>query len=295
MMRSMGRSPLVLFGVAAALTLAVACSDDDEDDGDGSGGNAGESGSGGSSTGGRAGSSTGGRAGSSTGGSNTGGSNTGGSNTGGRAGSATGGSGGSTAGSSTGGSAGDEGGMGGMGGAEGGMGGDTGEGGEMIVADVLDNAGFADYGTGGKTNAIPGWQESGDLEATYLEWDGGKLGAGDHMLAHWRGWSTELPEFTASTFQTVTPIPNGTYTFSVWVKRKTMLTTQYLFARGHNAADATEEMKLDVPTPATETDYYQATLGDIVVTSNQVTVGIYTHSWGNDWANIDDATLTKNP
>jgi hypothetical protein len=194
-----------------------------------------------------------------------------------------------TAGDAGSGGDGEEGGMGGIGGSLGGMGG---EGGDMVIADVLDNPDFEDFGTGGKLNAIPGWQEAGDLEASYLEWTGGRTG---HRLAHWREWTNEMQEYTATTYQTVGPIPNGTYTFSMWVTRKLVLTEQYLFARGHNASDPSEEVRQSTSDNASDAAYVLVTLSGIQVTSGQVTVGIHTHSWGNDWANIDDAALTLEP
>jgi hypothetical protein len=272
-----------LVGIAASLFIAVACSDDEDGDGSqGGGGTSGSAGKGGSS-----GSSTGGK-----GGTSTGGMNTGGSSTGGKSGSAGTGPTGGTSGA--GGTSGD----GGVGGAtDGGMGGETdggmgGAGGEMTVPDVLDNPGF-ETGDVGTLNVIPNWQESGDLDSSYVEWTGGRNAS--HKLGHWRAWSKTMQEYDANTFQTVGPIPNGTYSFSMWVNRKLVLTSQYLFARGHDASNPTQEVTMDTAHANSEAGYTQITLSGIVVTSGHVTVGIHTHSWGNDWSNIDDATLTKDP
>ena len=283
-MHLISRSPYVLVGIAASLFIAVACSDDESgDDAGGGGGTSGSSGKGGSS-----GSTTGGSAG-------KGGTTTGGTTTGGNSGSAGTGARGGTAGAGGTGTSGDggvggetDGGMGGVG-TDGGMGG---EGGVVTVPDVLENPGF-EQGDVGPLNVIPGWQESGDLDASYVEWTGGRTG---HKLGHWRAWvMTTAETYNANTFQTVGWIPNGTYTFSMWVNRKAVLTEQYLFARGHNAANAAEEVTQSTTPNASEAAYVQVTLSGIQVTSNQVTVGIHTASWGGDWSNIDDATLTKDP
>ncbi|HEX6276193.1 MAG TPA: hypothetical protein VFZ53_24295 [Polyangiaceae bacterium] len=304
MMRGIGKSPFALMSVAASLMVAVACSDDDDDGGGGgdddTGGKGGsmQGGSSGSTNGGTSGSSTGGatggtgRGGTNTGGT-TGGTNTGGANTGGSAGAATGGS----AGTSGAAGGGDDGGMGGIGGTDGGMGG---EGGEEMVPDVLDNGNFEMFGAGGKTAEIPGWQESGDLEAGYLEWEWGVPNPGggvSHRLAHWRAFvATTMEKYNANTFQTVSPIPNGTYTFKIWVQRQTgALDESWLFARGHDVANPSTEMTVNTPVPANTNDYFEVVLPNIVVTSNQVTVGVHTMSWGNHWANFDNASLTKDP
>jgi len=282
-MRRIASSPLVLAVLGGSLMLGVACSEDEDDGNGNTGGGSGKGGSSGAS--GASGSNTGG---SNTGGSNTGGSNTGGSNTGGsggKGGGTTGGS--STGGTGTSGSAGaggEDGGMGGVGGTDGGMGGGGGEGGEIVVYDTLLNPGF-------EANSLDFWEESGDVDASYNVWDGGRNAT--RRLAHYRVYSTAQPQFDVSTFQTVSPIANGTYTFSLWITRHVDFIDSYVFARGHNAATPAEE--IHVNTPGDNAAYVQITIPNIVVTSGQVTVGIRSHGYGDRWANIDDATLTKNP
>jgi hypothetical protein len=292
MMRGITKSPFTLMCVAASLMVAVACGDDEEDDGgDGDGGGkggssgsstGGTSGSSGSSNGGSSGSSTGG----STGGSGRGGSTTGGSTTGGSAGSSTGGSAGN-AGTSGAAGGGDEGGMGGIGGTDGGMGGAGGEGGSDVVFDELDNPGF-------EADSLDFWQESGDVDASFNQWTEGRNGT--RKLAHFRQWvNSSTPAYSVSTFQTVSPIENGTYTFSMWVHRDQWFTAQYLFARGHDMADTAAELRKNTADNMSNSMYVQVVLPDIVVTSGQVTVGIHSEAPAGVWANIDDATLTKNP
>jgi len=231
------------------------------------------------------------------GGTSTGGKSTGGSSTGGTSGSAGTGPTGGTAGSGGTGTSGNagvggeptDGGMGGVG-ADGGMGG---EGGEMTVFDVLDNPGF-EMGDVGTLNVIPGWQESGDLDASYVEWTGGRNGS--HKLGHWRMWvMTTAETYTASTHQTVEPIANGTYTFSMYVMRDQWFTEQYLFARDHNASVPTEVLKVNTADTMSNSAYIQVTLSNIQVTTGKCTVGIYSAAPGGVWANIDDASFTKDP
>lgn len=289
MKRGIARSPFVLVGVAASLVLAVACSDDEDDGGGGTtGGNAGEAGDGGTSGSSGTGGTTGGSSGS--------GGTTGGTSGNAGSGGSTGGTAGTTAGTGGSGNTGNEGGMGGE--DVGGMGGAGGEGGEVVVYDVLGNPGF-ETGNSGKLDPIPSWEDSGELEASYIEWSGG-VGA-THRLAHWREWQDPPNDkYVVRTFQTVAPIANGTYTFSIWVQRSAVteawgVTEQYLYATGYDVANPTAQVTANTAPSASA--YVQVTLSNIVVTSGSVTVGVYTSaSKGNDgWANFDDATLTKNP
>jgi len=287
MMHGIVKSPFALLGVAAALMFAVSCSDDEDDAGD-DGNKGGSSGSDGGTSG-TAGSNTGGSTGGTTGGSTNGGTTNGG--TGGRGGTA--GSAGTSGAAGDGGGGEDMGGMGGVGGTDGGAGGAGGEGGEVVVYDVLDNPGF-ELGNVGTLLPIPGWEESGDLDASYVEWTGGRNAS--HKLGHWRLWvMTTAETYSTNTFQRVAPIQNGTYTFSMWINRKLVMTDQHLFARGHNMANPTEEMTITTDHANSEAGYTQISLTGIVVTSGEVTVGIHTNSWGGDWSNIDDAALIKDP
>lgn len=214
--------------------------------------------------------------GASSGGSSSGGNASGGSGSGGRA------SGGSVGagGTATGGEGGETnlGGQGGMGGA-----------GESPIPDhnYLTNASFEEGEPGDTVAAIPGWSETHDGNASTIE--NGQSRSGDRRLNHWEAWVQEGDWYQVETWQTVTGLPNGTYTFSVWVRRSEWFTEQYLFARGYG-----DEVQLEVDTIEgfSETEYVQVQLTDIPVTSGQVTVGIYSAAPGNIWAHFDDASLT---
>src|SRR5690606_16596560 len=95
--------------------------------------------------------------------------------------------------------------MGGFGGA---LGGSAGE----ASTNYLENPGFEE-GSTDKLAPIPGWEEEGDLVASYLEANSPRSGA--QKLGHWKQWEQAGDQYTVSTFQTVTSIPNGTYTFSI--------------------------------------------------------------------------------
>ncbi len=235
-------------GVVLSYMVGVGCSSDD-------------SSSGGSASGGDT--SSGGKK--SSGGSDSGGSEGSG---------ATSGSGGKK---STGGSGGNDS-SGGMGGeAMGGLGGMGGDGGTE-PDNYLENPSFEE-GSIDKLAPIPGWEEDGDLVASYLEANGARTGY--HKLGHWA-----MDAFEVSTFQVVTGIPNGTYTFSIWMTRGDNFNEQYLFARDYGAAELTQDTY-------SSSDYVKVELSGIEVTNNQVTVGVSSDAQSGAWANFDDAVLVR--
>jgi hypothetical protein len=292
MIRKIASFKYAIFGLFSAALVSVACSDDDDAVFNGGAGSAGKT-SGGAGSGGKA----------TTAGSSSSGAAAGGTNGGTSAGSATAGTtsagtGGTTAGSAgtatvggeggalSGGAGGEGGGLSGGAGGEGGVmsGGAGGEGGTPFVADVLDNPGFeANTGT-----TITGWTNEGSPGAAYVEYKDADAHSGHNKLSHWTMWSQGAPDYTARTYQTVAPIANGTYSFSIWLNRD-WETTQYLYARGFNANDPSEEKTLNT----TDVDgYTKVTLSGIQVTSGTCTIGIYTASPAGSYANFDDAELT---
>jgi len=268
--------------------VAVACSDDDDaigtKGGAGSGGtSAGSSNAGSSSGGTSAGKPSGGT--SSAGTSSAGTSNAGTSSAGtSSAGTSSAGTGGASAGSSaTGGDAGVAGeAMGGA--AMGGQGGDSigggagsaqaGAGGAPeVVADVLDDPNFSAYGTG--------WSEEGDVDASTFKW----IYAQEPGLNHWAATA-----YKVATLQTLDPLPNGTYSFSMDVERAANLNDQHLFARGCKAGEPNTEVTMSTAAAGTSS-FMTITLANIEVSSGSCTVGIYTDAPADGWANIDNAVF----
>jgi len=173
-------------------------------------------------------------------------------------------------------------------GSEGGADGDGGAGGEAaFVADVLDNPGWE---TGTAHVDMPGWTNEGTPGAAYIEYSNPHDGFG--RMGHWTMWvDANSPPYTARTFQTLDPIANGTYSFSVWVDRN-YAEDQYLFARDFNADDANDELTQDTDAAEAEPGYFKITLTGIQVTSGKCTVGIYTANPAGTYANFDDAEFT---
>lgn len=215
----------------------------------------------------------------------TGGDSTGGSSGGEGTGSSTGSEGSTGEGSSTSGTGTDEGttgteeGTGSTGGED-----ESGSTGDPVEPVALENAGFEE-GTPHVT--LPGWTNEGDTDAAYVEYNSPRTDWG--RLGHWRATA-----YIVSTSQTVTELPDGTYTFGLWVRRGAAFNDQYLFARGYSADDPLAEMTIPTDT-ANDSEYTLIELSGIPVTSGEVTIGIYSDGVDESWAHADDATLVMEP
>jgi hypothetical protein len=163
-----------------------------------------------------------------------------------------------------------EGGDGQGGSGEGGAGGEA-----PILADTLDNGTFSAYDAG--------WSESGDVAASTTKWIYGEEPGLNHYSAS---------AFTVATFQTVSPLPNGTYKLTAEVQKASSLNEQYLFAKGCKAGEP--ETQVTAPTTAAgEADYTVITLAGIEVSSGSCTVGIYTDGPAGGWSNIDNIVFAE--
>ncbi len=105
-----------------------------------------------------------------------------------------------------------------------------------------------------------------------------------------------MAEYTARLEQTVSPIANGSYEFSVWIQRDAAekFTKSYLFAEDFNVADP-DDADAMITDAAIGNTWVKVTLGPIVVTSNELTVGVQTIAAAGGWINLDDAELKLIP
>lgn len=284
-----GLKELTLVVLCGAALVSVACGDDDDGD---SPGTAGSTSAGTKSTGGSAGSkSTGGSAGTGTGGTTSAGTNNGGS----------GGSSGSSVGGEPNGGVPSDGGTDGEGGTPSEAGADAGgapaggaggEGGApVVVLDTLKNASFETWNAD-KTIVAEWINASTPAGASYAEWGApAKNKAGEYRLAHW-----SAAAYTARIEQVVSPIANGTYSFSIWVNRAalTELNESYIYAKGFDAEDAEADVQLDTDAGVGDT-YVEIKLDNIEVTSGEITVGVFTDAKAEGWINFDAASLERLP
>ncbi len=182
------------------------------------------------------------------------------------------------------------GGMMGDGDATGGMGG-------MMFGGMGGMGGMPDMGPEPGTNYLdnPGfesdeaWEESGmHLDASYYE--GG--GVSGRRLTHWRLWSAEETWYEVETFQTITGIPNGTYTFSIMMRGvpDSWLTERFLFAEDFDG-DGTVLEEHEMLATEEWVNWTRVEINDIEVTNNQITVGVYSTGSSGNATQFDDAAL----
>jgi hypothetical protein len=87
------------------------------------------------------------------------------------------------------------------------------------------------------------------------------------------------------TYQTVTGLPNGTYTLSAWVKSKGSQPIAQLRAQNYGGNS------LNAPIPTSTDAWVQVTIANINVTNGQCEVGIYSQADAGQWLYFDDITL----
>jgi hypothetical protein len=169
------------------------------------------------------------------------------------------------------------GGMGGM--MFGGMGGMP-ETGPDPGTNYLENPGF---------ESDDAWEESGPhVDASYFE--GG--GVDGRRLTHWREWSAGETWYEVRTAQTITDIPNGTYTFSMMMRGvpDSWLNERFLFAEGFDG-DGTVLEQYEMLTAEEWVNWTRVEISGIEVTNNQITVGVYSTGNSGNATHFDDAAL----
>ena len=150
----------------------------------------------------------------------------------------------------------------------------------VIIPDELDNRGFEDWAAG---EVVPSWAIEG-TDGSINVWDENSSRTGFGRLGFWLA----VP-YTTSVYQELSPLPNGTYTFGIWIMGGWVFEDLYLFARGCSGAPTDE-----VTMPLSGSDgYTEITFSGISVTNNACTIGVYAEAGdGGEWVNFDDATFT---
>jgi arabinogalactan endo-1,4-beta-galactosidase len=139
----------------------------------------------------------------------------------------------------------------------------------------------ANYGF--ETGKLTDWTVDGDAAAADISKEASNLHAGDFALHYW----LEGP-FAFTLSQTVTDLPNGTYTLSAWIQGGGGENTLQLFADDCGGdpltADITNTGWLAWNTP---------TISNFTVSGGNCTIGLKVASPGGSWAFLDDVSLVK--
>jgi hypothetical protein len=141
----------------------------------------------------------------------------------------------------------------------------------------------------------PGFEADRVAQGTLAGWTGtpnvARGGPNRNSLdAHSGRWSLQQfadTAYTASMTQTVTGLPNGTYTLKAWVKSSGGQNSAELFARGFGGAELKTSLKDRVD------NWKEFTVSKINVTTGQCEIGVHQDANAHDWIEADDFTLTK--
>lgn len=128
-----------------------------------------------------------------------------------------------------------------------------------------------------------GWKVYDNIEGTANSNISGKQYAGNFV------WQQNAKEaYTASLKQTITDLPDGTYTLKAWVRSSGGQNICKLYA----VSDG-EELNYSLKTPIDEwTEVVVAS--DIEIKNGKCEIGLYSDAHANEWVQIDNLSLVRN-
>ncbi|MEO3817998.1 arabinogalactan endo-1,4-beta-galactosidase [Plantactinospora sp. B24E8] len=154
----------------------------------------------------------------------------------------------------------------------------TGTGVPASAATTITNPGFE---SSGGTQSPTGWSESsgtGQQSASFTE-AGGR--SGNYRLSHWASSAYQV-----ETYQQLTGLSAGSYTFRAWVRSGGGQVATYLVLRGCGGA----EQRASIPTTSTWTQVSVTSQ----VTAGVCTAGIVSNAQAGNWINVDDVEFVGN-
>ncbi|CAH1221754.1 hypothetical protein PAECIP111892_05037 [Paenibacillus auburnensis] len=134
------------------------------------------------------------------------------------------------------------------------------------------------FDTEGPVDLADGWNEDGDLEASFIAESGFESG---YSLNH----AGSLP-YRVTTWQTINDLEEGYYTLTGWTQNSGGQKAAYLFAKDNG----TSESRTALPVGS---DWTKVTVRGIHVTTGKVTVGLYSDAGAGQWAKLDFVELVK--
>ena len=109
----------------------------------------------------------------------------------------------------------------------------------------------------------------------------GKRSYGNFFWSHYNAAA-----YSASTYQTITGLANGTYTLTCYARSGGGQSICQLFAKNFGGTE--------IDAAITGSSWTKITINNIVVTNGQCQIGVYSVASAGQWVNFDDFTLTKN-
>ncbi|MFF0223338.1 hypothetical protein [Streptomyces sp. NPDC004629] len=148
-------------------------------------------------------------------------------------------------------------------------------------ANLLGNASFDALPTSNPaTSTVPGWLESYDTAASSIATD--KVVDGTRSLIQ-----SSTSNYTVSTKQNLTLIPNGTYTLTAKVQSSGGQAQALMRVLNHGGAEAS------VPVPTTST-WTQITIPNVSVTNHSATIAFTSVATAGQWLRVDAVNFSRN-
>lgn len=94
--------------------------------------------------------------------------------------------------------------------------------------------------------------------------------------------------YSASRYQSLTNIPNGTYTLKAWVRSGGGQTTAQIYVKNYGGAEIDYSINNSIGS------WTQITIPNIVVTAGKAQIGVYSVANAGNWLRVDDWSFTKN-
>ena len=111
------------------------------------------------------------------------------------------------------------------------------------------------------------------------------------LRGHTGRWNAEqyhTAAYSASRYQDLTGLPNGTYTLSAWVKSSGGQSVARIYVKNFGGAELVSSINTAIP------NWTQVTIPNIQVTNGKATIGMYQVANAGNWINVDDFSFTKN-
>lgn len=143
----------------------------------------------------------------------------------------------------------------------------------------------------------PGFEAGGATQVPFSwgTWPGasGQNADADFTETGGRSGSYRLTQYKAAAYevysdQTITGLPNGSYTLRAWVVSGGGQNSVFMEAKNYGGGART------APIPATGwPNWQQITISSINVTNGQITIGFYSNANAGNWMSVDDVELYK--
>lgn len=131
--------------------------------------------------------------------------------------------------------------------------------------------------------AVPaGWKTWDNLKASECNANvTGKYSYGRYVWSHYNAKA-----YSASTYQNLSGLPNGTYTLRCYAKSSGGQSVCQLFIKNYGGTE------LDAP--VTSGEWTEITIPNIVISNGKCQLGVYSAAGAGQWVNFDNVSLSRN-